>query len=290
MFTTVHSLITRATSSIAMLDAEVLLCFFLKKDRAFLRAHPEFVPSKFVQWRFLRALKKRATGTPVAYITGEKDFFGLSFFVNKYTLIPRPDTEVMVEAALDVLNGKKRIGKNIVVIDVGTGSGCIPIAVQKNKRKNTPEKKITYYATDISRGALRVARKNAKHHAVDIAFFAGDMLAPVVSRGLIEKNNRVIITANLPYLTEDQWQQEDSIKQEPKSALVAADQGLALYKELLKQVHELISSLICVTCFMEIDPSQTVRLREYVQHVFPDAKITIVKDYCVLDRIVRFDT
>lgn len=270
-------------------DAELLLAHVLGRPREFIMAHPEFKLSKLQYYRFKKLLKNRKCGAPLAYLTGHKEFFSLDFFVNKQTLIPRPETELLVQLALDWLRTREcdlistDVNFDTACVDVGTGSGCIPIAIAKNSLL----KKI--YATDISRQALRMAKKNACEHNVDIHFFQGNLLDPLLQSNTLKTlGGGVLLTANLPYLTEGQFNEEPTIQQEPKIALVAQENGLALYRELLQQLKNYISRPACrVTCFMEIDPSQTVPLSNIVLSLFPDLKINIHKDLMDRDRVIQ---
>lgn len=256
-------------------DAELLLAHTIKKSREFIVTYPEHKVSFFQKYKFLRLVKKRTSNIPLAYLTGHKEFFALDFFVNKYTLVPRPDTEILVE---EVLKHIKNNPINILV-DIGTGSACIPISIAKNTAKN-----IQIFATDISKQALEVAKQNSQKHNSKITFLHGSLLEEKIQKNISFQNKKIIITANLPYLTQDQFNNEKSIQHEPHSALVADDAGLALYKQLLEQIK---NAEISCTCFFEIDPSQSAELSQYITKNFPHSKIYIIKDLCGRDRIVK---
>lgn len=277
------SLLKKFTPLLDRFEVELLLSHVTHRPREFFIAHPEFTPSLLEYLRFKRALQKRLSGVPIAYITGTKEFYGLEFEVNKHTLIPRPDTEIMVEAVkLQITNYKLQ---HITLIDVGTGSGCIPISIMKAiKHEN-----MKAFATDISEGALRVAKRNAKKHQADIQFCHGNLLQPLIDNKTMKQwiNETIIITANLPYLTEQQFTEEPSIQHEPKSALVADDQGLALYKELLLQIKNTLSEHSLIG-FFEIDPAQTDKISSIINAMLPHAHITIIKDFSNNDRCVKF--
>lgn len=263
-------------------EVELIISHVTKKPREFFLVHDKYALSFVEYLRITRAIRKRIKGIPLAYITGKKEFYGLEFEVNTNTLVPRPDTEVMVEAVkLQITNDKVQ---NITLIDVGTGSGCIPIAIGKYANRQVCK----IIAIDISRGALRVAKRNAKKHNINIQFLHGNLLDPLIKQKTRKLANQpTIITANLPYLTEQQFSEELSIQQEPKSALVAEDNGLALYKQLLLQLKNNLSP-IPLTGFFEIDPTQTIRLTEEILLIFPHAKITCVKDFSQLERCLIF--
>ena len=262
----ITQLLQRASKIIDLQEAELLLSHVLKKPKEYIISHPETNVNFFASLKYKRLVKKRCKGLPIAYLIGHKEFFGLDFLVNKYTLIPRPDTEILIEQIKS---------QPTILVDVGTGSGCIPISILKNNQTNA-------YATDISKKALKIAKKNAKKHNVNITFLHGNLLEPVFDK--IKEKENIIITANLPYLTEKQFLSEKSIQHEPKSALVAKENGLALYKELLQQIKNLNSKQIQV--FLEIDPSQSNAIIAYIKELFPRAITEIKKDLSNYDRIV----
>ncbi|KKS53992.1 MAG: Release factor glutamine methyltransferase, partial [Candidatus Magasanikbacteria bacterium GW2011_GWA2_42_32] len=153
----------------------------------------EFAPTAKQISHFKKLIARRAKGEPIAYLIGHKEFYGLDFEINKNVLIPRPETELMVEEVVKKIDRLK-----IILIDVGTGSGCIPIAILKTI-KNTAT--IKCFAIDISPGAIATAKRNAKKHNVKIKFLHGNLLEPMMSQlTQYSKKNKIIITANLPYL------------------------------------------------------------------------------------------
>jgi len=270
-------------SSLDNLDLELLLAKSIHKPKNFILIHPEYRLSFLEKIYLTYFVYLRKKGYSVASIIGHKEFYGLDFFVNKKVLIPRPETELMVEEVVDIMNNELKIKNDkTILIDVGTGSGCIPISILKNIKEP-----IQTFAIDISKPALRVAKKNAEMHNTNINFLHGNLLEPILKSYNLQAN-QLIITANLPYITEQQFQNEASIQQEPKNALVANKQGLALYEELLKQIE---SKLLIANCsmliFLEIDPSQTKAISNLIQQLLPDAKIEIKKDLAGLDRLVK---
>ena len=258
-------------SKIPSLDADILLQLSCNKEKTFLLTHPEYKFTCFQTVKFFYLLFRYHRGTPIAYLAGHKEFFGLDFMVNKHTLIPRPDTEVLVEEAIKILNS----GEYSALIDVGTGSGCIPIAILNNTQKT-----IAAFATDISAGASRTAKKNAALHKVKINYSQGNLLESL--KNIPE--GKILVTANLPYLTDEQFAGEPSIQKEPRTALVAAENGLALYRELLEQFKNLNRSF---TALFEFDPSQTEIMKKLIGQHFPDASVEIKKDLSGQDRVVK---
>ena len=178
------------SSGSARLDAEILLAHILKKPTTFLLAHDEHKICSLKLWLYQRAIRKRKEGMPVAYLTGHKEFYFLDFEVNRNVLVPRPDTEILVECVIEYIKQRN----DTILLDIGTGSGCIPISVCKNVDG------ITAVATDISRKALKVARKNIKKHGLAnrIDLIHSDLLKNVPP-GLFDGRG-VIVTANLPYI------------------------------------------------------------------------------------------
>ena len=243
-------------------DLEIFISEILDKDKSFAITYPEHKLSLFQYLKLLYFIKKRKQGYSVAAIVGHKEFYNLDFFVNKHVLIPRPDTEIMVEEATRIMNDELRI-KNT--------SGCIPISILKT----VTHKNIKAVAIDISRSALRVAQKNAQEYNINIKFLNGNLLEPIIHNSkFIIHDSTLVITANLPYLTEFQFQNEESIQREPKNALVADKQGLALYEELLKQVRTL-PDYCQLFLLLEIDPSQSESVIKLIQKYLPVAKTEI---------------
>lgn len=229
-------------SSSAQLDAEVLLGFVLRQPLSFLLTHNEENLSPLKHWSYRRLIKKRKKGVPVAYITRHKEFYLLDFFVNENVLIPRPDTEILVEETIKFI--KSRLSAvNCQLLDVGTGSGCIPIAVLKN----IPD--LRAIATDWSGAALKVAFKNAKKHGVNhrIQFVKSDLLELVYP--FLIKNKPLIVTANLPYLPPGYAEKNSNLIYEPSIALYAEEKGLSLYFKLLHQLKSISPEAIFLECF-----------------------------------------
>ncbi len=209
------------------MNAELLLMFILGCDRVYLYAHPECELSSAEQARYDQALAQRARGVPAQYITGHQEFWGMDFIVTPAVLIPRPETEHVIEAVL------ARVGRTLLsalrLVDVGTGSGCIAIALAKE----LPQAEI--HATDISADALEIARANAARHQLEsrILFHKTDLL-----QGL-DPNTFDIVVANPPYVGEseqDQLQLEVR-KFEPRSAVFAGPTGLEVIERLIPQAH-----------------------------------------------------
>ncbi|HUT22115.1 MAG TPA: peptide chain release factor N(5)-glutamine methyltransferase [Candidatus Bipolaricaulota bacterium] len=252
------------------LDAEILLAFVLKKDKAFLYTYPE---KKLTAWqlkKFNQLILKRSNHRPLAYLVGQKEFYKLNFKVNNQVLIPRPETELLVDEVL-------KLNKNLVVADIGTGSGCIAVSLAKNGFKQV-------LATDSSKKALKTAKENAKSNqtASRIKFFPGDLSKPVAD------GKPEIICANLPYLSNEIYKQSvksfPEIKKEPRTALIAAEKGLYFYKKLLSQIA--IAKHQPQYLFFEIDSGQSRAIKKIIRSFLETKSILIKKDLCGLDRLV----
>jgi release factor glutamine methyltransferase len=202
-------------------EVDQILCLALHKNKEYLYKKPEKKLALTTIKSFYRLVKKRELGWPLAYLRGWQEFYALKFLVNKNTLIPRPDSELIIDAALDFLKEKN----NLDILDIGTGSGCIIISLAKNNNKNN------YFATDISKKALQIAQTNARKNQVKINFIHSDLF------NKIPEKKFDLITANLPYLRPDQMQ-EKSIQKEPRSALLSGQDGLDHYSKLLSRVSK----------------------------------------------------
>jgi release factor glutamine methyltransferase len=211
----------------ARADAELLLLHLLGKDKAWLMAHrdEELAPAKAVLYTQL--LERRREGEPVQYITGETEFYGLPFRITRDVLIPRPETEHLVEKVI-------ALATNIHaprIVDVGTGSGCIAVALA-NK---LPQARIT--AIDLSAAALAVAQENAQRNSADVRFIEGDLLAPVAG----ERFDFVV--SNPPYVpAADRTSLSVEVRDfEPAMALFAGDDGLEVYRSLIPAAFDALN-------------------------------------------------
>ena len=284
----------------AVLDAEILLSWILKKPKEFIYAHPEKIINSQQLTKFRKLINQCAKGMPIAYLTGHKEFYGLNFLVNKDTLIPRPETELMVEEVLKQIKNDKI--KNFTLIDVGTGSGCIPICLVKIFYSVIPaqagiQEDLRIIGLDISKKVLLIACRNAKLHKVNnkIKFIKSNLLKNILCIvGAIHElplqgnNTHLIITANLPFLSKKIYRQNyNNLKYEPKSALIAGKDGLKYYCQLLKQIQSRITYYsLPITLFLEIDPSQKNQMRFLIKKHLPIAKIEFKKDLAGLNRLI----
>ncbi len=276
------------------IETELLLAHAIDSNRVFVLSHPKYQLNLAQYWRFIYYLFLFNRGYSIAAITKNKEFFGLDFFVNKHVLIPRPETEILVEEVLSEVNGST---KKILSIDVGTGSGCIPISILKNSTNIH-----STIALDISKKALQVARKNidkildSRFHGNDnakvkntkIELLKSNLLTKIFNRDY-QSFEQIIITANLPYLTDKQVKQEPSIQKEPRVALIAKENGLALYRQLLEQITKIFIGKKLLILF-EFDPTQTDQIKRLAKKYLPQSKLEIKKDLAGLDRILKIST
>jgi len=272
------------------LEAEILLSHILKKNREFLFTHPEKELTAGQVKNYKKLIVRRSAGEPIAYLTGQKEFYDLNFFVNKNVLIPRPETELMVEEAVSLISQISYRKSPHVIVDVGTGSGCIIITLAKILKSKLPITNYQLLDIDISKPTLAVAKKNAKLHKVDkkIKFIHGNLLKPILKNCRLPiADCRLIILANLPYLTPFQIKSSLTIKYEPKKALDGGRDGLKHYKKLFGQVKWLVKLKAApISLFCEIDPGQVKKIKKLAQSELPKAKIQIVKDLAGRNRLV----
>lgn len=271
------------------LEAEILLETALKKPREFILSHPEKKLDLFVLLRYCQKVLLRKINFPYAYLAGEKEFYGYNFQINRHCLIPRPETELMVNEALPYLK-KSRPDKGTAVIDVGTGSGCVLISLLNEARRSGREsgKVFKAIALDISGRALRTAEKNAAgHDQKKIIFIKSSLLTSLLKQpSYLRGCRQLIITANLPYLTPQQYKKSSSIKKEPRLALIGGHDGLKHIQALLFQIKKLREQKkFRLILFLEIDPGQKDRILALAGHYFPSFFTDIKKDLRGLDRL-----
>ncbi|MFZ4649039.1 MAG: peptide chain release factor N(5)-glutamine methyltransferase [Patescibacteria group bacterium] len=245
------------------LELELLLSFILQCERAFLFINHQTELSAKNLKEFRRLEKKLFAGWPLAYLTGEREFYGLPFFVNQATLIPRPESEMIV----DLVKEEARRYAKATLIDIGTGSGCLIISLAAELGNN-----FNYYGFDISEKALETARKNAKRNSVRINFRQSDLLT-----NLPKQKGKVFLVANLPYLTKEQVKSEPSIEKEPKSALISGADGFKDYRNLFKQIAKW-DDLKDFYLIIEIDPGQTKLVKMEVKKYLSEMQVEIIKD------------
>lgn len=216
------------------LDIEVLLSYVLSKDRSWILAHPEYeLLDK--QKKILNSLvARRLKHVPIAYILGKCEFYGREFYVDKNVLVPRPESETIIDLLKQVV-GERRTENENRIIDIGTGSGALAITA----KLELPKAQV--YAIDIDERALAVAKENSKILKVDIKFMKSNLLGSVPN-SLFRIPNSVFL-CNLPYVPND-YEINQAAKHEPKIALFGGEDGLDLYRRLFDQLQKfLVGSL-----------------------------------------------
>lgn len=254
------------------LDAEVLLAEVLHADRLSLYVHPEKILTDEEFSRFKNFVERRAKKIPVAYIIGKKEFFGMNFFVTPEVLIPRPDTEILVQFVIDAL---KNFSGGVKIADMGTGSGAICISIVKNLPNATAA------TVDISPGAIEVAKRNAENLQVAdrINFFPGNMFEPLSGKKFD------CIVSNPPYIPTDEIKNlQPEVKTEPKIALDGGADGLNFYRQLVKVAPDFL--LPDGFFAFEIGIGQAEEVKKIIRREEKFCDIKILKDLSGIDRVV----
>ena len=240
----------------ARLDAEIILAHTIRKSRTFLHAHPDMeLSDRHIEIADSR-LQLRLDRTPIAYIVGHKEFYGRLFRVTPATLIPRPESEAIIDFAKEIATAT---AAPLKIVDVGTGTGCLGVTAKLEISSST------VYLTDISHHALRVAEANAKQLDADVEIERGNLLL-----GFSVSSVDVII-ANLPYVDRS-WERSPETNYEPAQALFADNHGLALIEKLIPQAASLLPKNAHL--LLEADPEQhTAIVRTARDHGFSVKKV-----------------
>lgn len=213
------------------------------------------------------AIKRLNAGEPVQYIVGNVNFYGYELKVNKNVLIPRRETEELVEEVIK----RSRNFKNPRIIDVGTGTGAIAISISKELNTHV-------YASDISEDALNVARENTSNLSADVTLLQGDMLEPY-------KNMKInIIVSNPPYIKEDEIIEDIVYNNEPHIALFAKNNGLEYYENILKNAKDILDDKFLIA--FEIGETQGEEVRKLALEYLKNVRVEIKKDLSLKDRMV----
>jgi release factor glutamine methyltransferase len=263
-----------STSPTPDLDARLLLQHVLQVGHPYLVAHADEEITAVALSQYHACLQRAAQKEPIPYIIGHAPFYGLEFRVSPAVLIPRPETEQLVEMAIHWA----RLRGGLRIADVGTGSGCIPLTLARH----LPQTPIQ--ASDISVEALIIARRNAEALAPGrVAFYLGHLLGPLTPPF-------DLITANLPYVTDGEWTMlDDGVKlHEPALALRGGPDGLNLIRQLLAQAADVLSPGGLM--ILEIGWQQGPPARALAQSCFPTAVVAIQPDFAGHDRFVIIQT
>lgn len=269
-------LLTRSSGTPG-LDAELLLCSVMGITREDIFRNPERTIAKPQEKTFLQLLEKRTKGMPIAYLTKTQEFFGIPIGVSRGVLIPRPETEEVVE---DAINFWKKHQKIQLFLDIGTGSGCIAIALSKTLPG------IRVIALEKYEKALAVAKQNRKKQDCEknITILKSDLLSALPKKEL--KIPKIII-ANLPYIgtQTNNFMAANVQKFEPKEALLGGKDGLDLYRKLMDQIVK--KNIHFDAMFFEIGFSQTEIIEREIRKRFPKRKLQIKRDLAGFPRTVQ---
>ena len=262
-----------------MLDAQLLMAFVLDVSKSYLFTHFDQKLREEQLEKFESFINRRIHHEPIAYILGWKEFYKRPFRINHYVLVPRPDTETLIDEAI----ARSKNSNDTLFIDVGTGSGAISITL-------AAETSLPVIATEVSARTLAVAENNAKINKVKdrVTFLHGNLIDPIDPK-MIRGIDQVILCANLPYLTTKQWEltQPEVHDYEPRLALDGGVDGLVIYHELFQSIalrrKEFPANL---TTIIEIDPNQQFSAVRLIEHHFPHAKNKVIKDLADKPRLI----
>lgn len=270
------------------LERQVLLAHVTGKSRSWVLARPKASLTPEQEQALETAIRQREAGVPLPYLLGHWEFFGLDFNVSPEVLIPRPETELLIETALAWARTHPPLGPCYRFIDIGTGSGIIPVSLAVH----VPSAEIT--ATDISPAALAIARQNAEKHGVEgrVRFEKADLLehsifdnSSIRLSNIEYSNTRTfdILTANLPYIPTETLKTLEIFGKEPTLALDGGPDGLQLISRLLDQITARQVSVRLI--LLEIENRQGAAVEALARHRFPAAGIEIKKDLAGHDRL-----
>ena len=221
--------------------------------------------------KYKKIMKQLLKGIPIQYITKKAYFYGRDYYVNKNVLIPRPETETLVKDTLDLIN-KSHKTKKLKILDIGTGSGIIAITLYK-ERKN-----LSIIATDISKKALKIAKKNQKKQKTHVKFIHTNLYQKI-------EDKFDVIISNPPYIKENSQEIEKQVlENEPHIALFGGEDGLDYYKKILKNIKQITNTYHIIA--FEIGENQSKAIKKLLQEQFPGDNIVIKKDYNGFDRYI----
>ncbi|WP_255547799.1 peptide chain release factor N(5)-glutamine methyltransferase [Crassaminicella indica] len=269
--------IERTNAVTPLLDAEVLLCHVLKKERLFLYTHRNKSLSEEAFKAFEEFVEKRIAGMPVQYIVKKQEFMGLDFYVEEGVLIPRPDTEILVEAVIKWANNRKN--DNITIVDIGTGSGAITVSLAKYI------KNAFVYSIDISRRAITIGKKNAVSNGVaeKIEFLEGDLFTPLKNKleGKVD-----ILVSNPPYIPKEEIDklQIEVKKYEPRLALDGGTDGLDFYRRIIDEAPFFVKKGGYIA--LEVGHDQAELVKELMENKGLYTEINKIKDLAGIERVV----
>jgi release factor glutamine methyltransferase len=258
------------TSDSPILDTQVLLANIMGKTRTWILAHPDATLTEEQADLLYKAVERLELGEPLPYVLGQWEFFGLVFTITPDVLIPRPETELLIEYGLTWIRAHP--GTRFA-LDIGTGSGCIAISLAVNAPN------LMIVASDISLKALKVAHQNMNRHNVNERIF------PVAAQLFPPTQKRYdLVCANLPYIPTERLHTLSIFGKEPNLALDGGELGLKLIEKLLQEAPQYLveEGLMLV----EIDSSQAELMYKLTKRVFPEAKVDIILDLSGKERLV----
>lgn len=268
---------TEAGITNSRLDAELLLCHTLGKDRAWLLAHIREAVDEQHRELFEQAVDRRALREPLQYILGKQEFWGLDFMVTQDVLIPRPETELIIETALTLVPNKD---VPLTILDLCTGSGCIAVSLAKELTS------ARIFASDKSEKALDVARENARRHGVAdrVRFLEGDLFGSLEEldlRGQVD-----IMVSNPPYVPSEEYStlQPEVRDHEPQMALLAGQNGTEIHQRIIDEAPEFLRSEGAL--IMEMGMGQAEALEHMIRENGTFNKPDVLKDLAGIERVI----
>lgn len=260
----------------ASVEAELLLGHVLGMTKTRLYAEPERILTSPETEYLCRLVQRRLNREPAAYVLEHCAFYGIDFYVDSHTLIPRPETELLVEETVELARGIAHRGEQITVADIGTGCGAIAISLALT----LPQAKI--YAVDISASALKVAEMNCRRHGVDsrVELLQGDLLEPL-------PQPVDVLVANLPYIRSCEFKDlsPEIIDYEPRMALAGGEDGLDKIRLMLEQAPGKVNRGGCL--LTEIGQGQGEAATSLVKRYFPQASVELIPDLGGIERVVK---
>jgi release factor glutamine methyltransferase len=261
-----------AGASSPRLDAELLLGKVSGWSRVEVLAHPEWRVDNAVENAFHTLVNRRAASEPIAYVLGEREFYGRSFKVDRRALIPRPETELLVDIGIAAVARWRSRGVEPTVVDVGTGSGAVAVSV-------VTEASARVVATDISFDALELARENAFHHHASVVFLQTDLVSGL--RGPLH-----VVLANLPYVPTSRLLPLDVVAYEPAVAIFGGARGTEPIERLLREARAFLAP--GAEMAVELDEEEQAEPMAQLAHqLYPSADVSVCQDAGGYDRVVR---
>lgn len=279
---TIHKVLKEATgrlgeiSATPLLDAQVLLCHVLEVERLYLIINKDRALTNKETFEYNEMIEKRLDGMPVQYIIRNQEFMGLDFYVEEGVLVPRPDTEILIEKILDSIDPDGKYN----IVDIGTGSGAITVSLAKFI------KNAHVYSIDISMKALNIARKNAHTHGVTskISFLNGSLFEPLENIDI--KGNVDVLVSNPPYIPSEEIRklQIEVAKYEPRIALDGGVDGLDFYRKIVDNGPEYLRSGGILA--LEVGHDQARKVADLMKEKNRYVEIQITKDLAGIERVV----